>query len=165
LSSIVTAPRAPDEPEELTLGILLADVLRLMRQDFAMRTRTMPLTPALHRLLIYVQRKPGCRQIELADWLEVTPVTVGRMLDRLERQKLIRRQNHPVDRRATCIYVGEGAGELLTHLTANASETRHRAVDGLSALQRRELISALQRMKSNLLAEQSAPAEPARGTS
>jgi DNA-binding MarR family transcriptional regulator len=136
--------------------MLIADILRLMRQDFARRTRAMPLSPALHRLLIHVQRRPGCRQVELADWLDVTPVTVGRMLDRLERQKLVRRENHPVDRRATCVYVGEGAGELLSHLTAKASETRQRAVDGLSPQQRRELIAALKLVKSNLLDDETA---------
>jgi len=139
-----------DEPEELILGILITDILRLMRQDFASRTRAMPLSPALHRLLIHVQRKPGCRQVELAEWLDVTPVTVGRMLDRLERQKLVRRENHPVDRRVSCVYVGEGAGELLTHLTAKASQTRQRAVEGLSPQQRRELIASLKLVKSNL---------------
>ena len=147
----MNSSQTQDEPEELTLGILITDILRLMRQDFARRTRAMPLSPALHRLLIYVQRRPGCRQVELADWLDVTPVTIGRMLDRLERQKLVRRENHPLDRRASCVYVDEGAGELLSHLTAKASETRQRAVEGLSAQQRRELIAALKMVKSNLL--------------
>ena len=154
----MNVPQAPDESEELTLAMLIADILRLMRQDFARRTRAMPLSPALHRLLIHVQRRPGCRQVELADWLDVTPVTVGRMLDRLERQKLVRRENHPVDRRASCVYIDEGAGELLSHLTAKASETRQRAVDGLSPPQRRELIAALKLVKSNLLDDETASA-------
>jgi DNA-binding MarR family transcriptional regulator len=146
-------PSPQDEPEELTLGILITDILRLMRQDFARRTRAMPLSPALHRLLIHVQRRPGCRQVELADWLDVTPVTIGRMLDRLERQKLVRRENHPVDRRASCVYVDERAGELLSHLTEKANETRQRAVEGLSAQQRRELFAALKKVKDNLLTD------------
>jgi DNA-binding MarR family transcriptional regulator len=141
---------SPEDPEEMMLGVLMADVLRLMRQDFASRTRTMPLAPALHRLLLYVQRRPGARQVELAEWLDVTPVTVGRMIDRLERQNLVRRENHPADRRATCVYIGEGATDLLGRLTAKANETRERAVDGLSPQQRRELVAALQRVRSNL---------------
>ena len=158
----MNVPQTQDESEELTLAMLIADILRLMRQDFAQRTRAMPLSPALHRLLIHVQRRPGCRQVELADWLDVTPVTVGRMLDRLERQKLVRRENHPVDRRASCVYIDEGAGELLSHLTAKASETRQRAVDGLSPTQRRELIAALKLVKSNLLDDETASAGTAR---
>lgn len=141
---------SPEDPEEMMLGVLMADVLRLMRQDFASRTRTMPLAPALHRLLLYVQRRPGARQVELAEWLDVTPVTVGRMIDRLERQNLVRRQNHPADRRATCVYIGEGATDLLGRLTAKANETRERAVDGLSPQQRRDLVAALQRVRNNL---------------
>jgi DNA-binding MarR family transcriptional regulator len=146
----MNAMLSPEEPEEMMLGVLMADVLRLMRQDFAARTRTMPLAPALHRLLLYVQRRPGARQVELAEWLDVTPVTVGRMIDRLERQNLVRRQNHPADRRATCVYIGEGATELLGRLTAKANETRQRAVTGLTAPQRKELVAALQVVKSNL---------------
>lgn len=146
----MTAMLSPDDPEEMMLGALMADVLRLMRQDFASRTRTMPLAPALHRLLIYVQRRPGSRQVELAEWLDVTPVTVGRMIDRLERQNLVRRQNHPADRRATCVYIGEGATDLLGRLTTKANETRQRAVGGLTMQQRKELVAVLQLVKSNL---------------
>ena len=153
----MNAPPTQDDPEELTLAMLIADILRLMRQDFARRTRAMPLSPALHRLLFHVQRRPGCRQVELAEWLDVTPVTVGRMLDRLERQKLVRRENHPADRRASCVYIDEGAGELLLHLSAKASETRQRAVEGLSPPQRRELIAALTLVKRNLLDGETAP--------
>jgi DNA-binding MarR family transcriptional regulator len=72
------------------------------------------------------------------------------MIDRLERQNLVRRQNHPADRRATCVYIGEGATELLGRLTAKANETRQRAVTGLTAPQRKELVAALQVVKSNL---------------
>lgn len=155
----------PEEPEEMTLGILMADVLRLLRQDFASRTRSMPLSPALHRLLIYVQRRPGCRQVELAEFLDITPVTVGRMIDRLERQNLVRRENHPVDRRATCVYVAEGAAELLSKLTSKANETRQRAFEGLSVPQRRDLLASLKIVRSNLTAGSIRPADAARDAS
>ena len=153
----------PEAPEEMMLGVLLADVLRLLRQDFSARTRTMPLSPALHRLLLYVKQRPGSRQVELAEWLEVTPVTVGRMIDRLERQNLVRRESHPADRRATCIYIGEGATELLAKLTAKANDTRQRAIEGLSSVQIKELIAALQLMRSNLSAQSQRAVEATRG--
>ncbi|HEX7375081.1 MAG TPA: MarR family transcriptional regulator [Steroidobacteraceae bacterium] len=159
----MNAMLSPDDPEEMMLGVLMADVLRLMRQDFAARTRTMPLPPALHRLLLYVQRRPGARQVELAEWLDVTPVTVGRMIDRLERQNLVRRENHPADRRATCVYIGEGATELLGQLTAKANETRERAVHGLSGQQRKELVAALQRVRINLSASSTRAVAPEAG--
>ncbi len=146
----MNTPHSVDEPEELVLGILLADILRLMRQDFAARTRSMPLTPALHRLLFYVARRPGARQVELAEWLDVTPVTVGRMLDRLERQDLVRRESHPTDRRASCVYIGERATDLLGRLTDKAQQTRERAVHGLSVEQRHDLLQALARVRANL---------------
>ena len=97
-------------PPQSQLGFLAADVLRLLRADFAARTRDVPLTPALHRLLISVDRDPGCSQVELAEWLEVTPATVGRMVDRLEKQGLVRRDSEPGDRRVSRVYIRRSPG-------------------------------------------------------
>jgi DNA-binding MarR family transcriptional regulator len=139
--------------EQLHLGFLTADVLRLLREDFAVRTRAMPLSPALHRLLIYVERNPGCRQVELAQWLDITPVTVGRMIDRLEKRKLVRRQSHPEDRRASCVVVDEGAKALLERLNGLAGQTRERAFRGVTLQQRDELLTVLARIRDNLTAD------------
>jgi DNA-binding MarR family transcriptional regulator len=150
--------REAGRDEQRPLGFLLADVLRLLRADFAARSEKMPLTPALHRLLLYVHRKPGCRQVELAEWLDVTPVTVGRMIDRLEKQKLVRRESDPDDRRAACVVVDEGAQALLARLNAMAAQTRERAFRGLSELQREALLAALVRIRDNLAGHSPAPA-------
>jgi DNA-binding MarR family transcriptional regulator len=136
-----------------SLGFLTADVLRLLRADFTARTRDIPLTPALHRLLFYVKREPGCRQVELAHWLDVTPVTVGRMIDRLERQGLVRRENEPGDRRVSRVYIAAGATGLLEQLNDRAQETRERAVRGMSVAERKALLTALEKLRQNLLTD------------
>lgn len=126
--------------------------MRLLRADFAARALGMPLTPALHRLLIYVYRKPGCRQVELAEWLDITPVTVGRMIDRLEKQRLVRRETCVDDRRASRVVVAEGAKALLARLEAKAGQTRERAFSGLTESQRDQFLAVLSRMRDNLAA-------------
>jgi DNA-binding MarR family transcriptional regulator len=131
-------------------GFLVVDILRLLRADFSGRTRGMALTPQLHRLLLHVHRDPGCRQVELAGWLEITPVTVGRMLDRLEKQHLIRRESHPADRRATCVRIEPKALPIVKKLTDAATMTRSRALQGISASERRALIASLRRIHLNL---------------
>lgn len=136
--------------EPANIGFLVNDVLRLMREDFAARSRGMPLPPALHRLLIYIYRRPGSRQVELARWLDITPVTVGRMLDRLAKKRLVRRESHPEDRRASRIVVDEGAQALLGRLDAVAQQTRARALAGLTEAQRVELTRLLTRVRDNL---------------
>jgi len=141
---------AATPPPQSQLGFLTADVLRLLRADFATRVSDMPLTPALHRLLFNVHRHPGCRQVELAEWLEITPVTVGRMIDRLEKQGLVRRENEPGDRRVLRVFIAPKAGPLLAQINAKAEQTRDRAFRGMSAAQRAALLGALAQLRENL---------------
>ena len=131
-------------------GFLIADVLRLLRADFAARARGTGLTTALHRLLLHVQRNEGCRQVELADWLDISPVTVGRMIDRLEKQRLLRREADPVDRRASRIHLGDAAEPMMTELKAVGDLVRGRALQGFSQPELREFIDALERVRDNL---------------
>jgi DNA-binding MarR family transcriptional regulator len=140
-------------PPQSQLGFLASDVLRLLRADFASRARDMPLTPALHRLLYNVKRHPGCRQVELAEWLEVTPVTVGRMIDRLEKLGLVRREDEPGDRRVSRVFVSPNAGPLLAQIDATAEQTRERAFRGMSTAQRVALLGALAQLRDNLQPE------------
>jgi DNA-binding MarR family transcriptional regulator len=133
--------------------MLLTDVLRLLRADFYRRAPGIPLTPQLHRLLMLIHRNPRCRQVELAEWLELAPVTVGRMLDRLEKQQFVRRDGHPDDRRAVCVELEPGALPLVQRLAGIAAETRERALAGLDVRDRAALIDALARVRENLQQE------------
>lgn len=146
----MTARRSAAAPPQSQLGFLMSDVLRLLRADFASRASDMPLTPALHRLLYNVHRHPGCRQVELADWLEITPVTVGRMIDRLEQQGLVRRVDEPGDRRVLRVFIAPKAGPLLAQINAKAEQTRERAFRGMSEAQRAALLGALAQLRDNL---------------
>ncbi len=146
----MTARKPGSGRPQMHLGFLTSDVLRLLRADFVSRTGDMPLTPALHRLLINVDRHPGCRQVELAEWLDITPVTVGRMIDRLEKQKLVRRENEPGDRRVYRVFTAAGARSLLAQLNEKAQQTRERAFRGMSVAQRDQLLGALAQLRDNL---------------
>jgi DNA-binding MarR family transcriptional regulator len=134
-------------------GFLIMDILRLLRADYGSRTRGMALTPQLHRLLLLVHRHPGCRQVELADWLEITPVTVGRMLDRLEKQELVRRDSHPDDRRAVRVQLTPEALPLVGKLADIAVLSREAALQGIGTSERRALVASLRRVHRNLTQE------------
>jgi MarR family transcriptional regulator for hemolysin len=133
-----------------SFGALLADVLRLLRSDFLRRARTPSLPPQLHRLLLAAHRHPGCRQVELAAWLDLSPVTVGRMLDRLERQGLLRREQHPTDRRATVVHVERKALPQVRRLAGFARRTLDRAFTGMTPTERQVLLTGLQKVRMNL---------------
>lgn len=150
-------------PDHVQFAFLLADVLRLLRADYAERVRGLSLTPALHRLMFHLARNPGCRQVELAEWMEITPVTVGRMVDRLEKQRLVRRERHPGDRRAARVTLDQAGQTMMKPLTTLGRQSRERAFQGFTPHQRLELLDALARMRENL-APARRPDLPTRGS-
>lgn len=79
---------------------LLVDKSRLVRKRFDESVRDHELTGPQARLLLLLERFPGGRQTAYADALEVEPITLCRMVDRLEEGGWIRREPDPVDRRA-----------------------------------------------------------------
>jgi len=135
---------------EASLGPVFADVLRLLRRDFYARAEGLDLTPALARLLFYVAREPLSRQIDLAARLEVTPVTLGRMVDRLVERGYVERLSDPTDRRAFRLQVTAQAKPFVARLETIARATRERALEGLSAAERKLLMRLLDRVRGNL---------------
>ncbi len=147
-----TANRSPtaDPPP---LAYLLADIVRLMRRDFRARAAGLGLTPALARLLFHVDRVPGSHQAELAAILDVTPVTLGRMVDKLVARGFVRRRPDPEDRRAQRVYVAPRGAPLLARMARIAALTSERATHSLDTAQRRRLHSALVALRANLSAD------------
>ena len=132
------------------LGYLLVDAVRLLRRDFRARSKGMRLTPALAKLLFYVHREPGSRQTELAHRLEVTPVTLGRMVDRLAERRYVRRVPDPADRRALRVYIDRAGVPLVGRMDRQSAETTARALRGISPAEQAALIRQLTRICSNL---------------
>ena len=141
----------PGSPQTTaSFGYLLTDVLRLLRRDFHTRSRGLGLTPALARLLYYVYRRPGSRQADLAALLDVTPVTLGRMIDRLMRQHYVRREADQNDRRVIRIYVDLQGEPVVTKMAQISVLTQNRAMASLSTEQREQLHSLLAHIQLNL---------------
>ncbi len=141
---------AAERPAEPTLGYLLSDVVRLMKRDFYQRATGLGLTPALSRLLFHVHRIPGSHQTELAHRLDVTPVTLCRMVDRLVDRGYVRRQPDPRDRRAVRVYVAARGAPLVARMAQIAEETGARALKGVASRERVALLKLLGRLSDNL---------------
>jgi len=133
-----------------TLGYLIADTLRLLRRRFNRKSRGSDLTPALARLLYYIHRDPGSRQIDLALLLEVTPVTLGRMLDRLARLNFISRTPDNVDRRVVRVYATEHALPTIQQLNLIVEDGTKAALMDISPAERQQLFTTLEKIISNL---------------
>lgn len=137
-----------DEPG---FGFLLYDTARLLRRDFDRRTRCVGLSRAKWSVLAHLSRNEGIRQVGLAEILDVSPITLTRHLDRLEKEGLVQRRPDPGDRRAYQLYLTDEAAPAMEMLRGLAEQTRGLALGGLSEHERSELTRLLCKVQSNLV--------------
>ncbi len=135
---------------EDTIGFLLADVSRMMRQAYQRELTEDQLTLAQARALVYVQRHEGLRQFELAELLEVAPMTLARLLDTLVAQDLVERRPDPQDRRAFRVHLRPAAAEQLARIDEAAEHIRRNALQNIAPENQAVLLQTLQHMRSNL---------------
>jgi MarR family transcriptional regulator for hemolysin len=136
-----------------TFGFLLYDTARLLRREFDRRTRCVGLSRAKWSVLAHLSRNEGIRQGGLAEILDISPITLTRHIDRLEREGLVQRRADPSDRRAYRLYLTADAGPALDTLRGLAEQTRAKALDGLDDHEREELMRLLHKVRCNLSPE------------
>lgn len=139
------------DPEQ-TFGFNLYDAARLLRRDFERRAKRHGVTRAQWAALAFLARQSGLRQTQLADLLEVTPMAVARLIDRMEGEGLIERRSDPDDRRAWRLFLTARARARIDELRETGRETRDIALAGISDTDQAVLLNALQRIRNNLAA-------------
>lgn len=132
---------------------LLHDVARMMRTRADQRARRRAMTRAQWVILIWLERQPGLSQNELAALVEVEPITVGRLVDRLEARGLVERCADPKDRRVWRLRLTPAADAALGEIKDYRAELHDLITAGLDAAQVQTMTDGLLRMKANLLAE------------
>lgn len=150
-----------DYDPERSFGFLLYDAARLLRRDFDRRARSLGLTRAQWSVLAHLKRNEGSKQAAVADTLELEPITLVRLLDRLEAAGWVERRADPNDRRARRLFLTEKARPVLEQLMALAAETRAVALAGFSEAEREVLIEALIKVRANLSSRDLASDKPA----
>jgi DNA-binding MarR family transcriptional regulator len=133
-----------------SLGTMISDVARLMRRTFDERARGIGVTRPQWRVLTMLKRHEGINQGGLAELLEVEPITLCRMIDRLQEASLVERRADPSDRRAWRLFMTEKAHDLLDELRPMAIDMFDNAQTGLDAAERARLIQMLSRVRTNL---------------
>jgi len=146
------------EPNAPTLGFLLTDVARLLRKRFEQNARGSGLTRSQWQVLAYLAQNEGINQSGLADLLEIEPITLGRIVDKLQTLALIERHPHPSDRRVWLLHLTPAARSKLTQLRRLGDVTRGEALTGVSEADRERLLKTLQALKTNLMLACDAPA-------
>lgn len=134
-----------------TLGFLLHDIARLLRKRFEQRARCLGLTRSQWQTLAYLANNEGIHQGGLAEMLEIEPITLVRILDKLADRGLIERRQHPTDRRIWLLYLRDEARPLMGTMRDIGDLTRGEALDGMSAEEREQLFEILSLMKTNLV--------------
>jgi MarR family transcriptional regulator for hemolysin len=134
-----------------TLGFLLHDVARLLRKRFERRAKCLGLTRSQWQTLAYLSNNEGIHQGGLAEILEIEPITLVRILDKLAERGLIERRQHPTDRRIWLLYMREAAHPILAEMRELGDVTRAEALAGVTAEQREALFAILSEMKTNLV--------------
>lgn len=142
----------PQHTEEALrgLGFLIRDVSRLSARNFERHAVELGLTHAQCRALCYVQRYEGASQARLAECSDTDPMTLGRVLQRLEAEGYIARRPHPNDGRARCLVLRPKAQPVLERIWQLADAAQADALAGLSTAERTQLVLLLSRLRGNL---------------
>src|SRR5690349_25008800 len=110
----------------------------------------MGVTRAQWKVLFRLERQPGLRQIELADMLDIEPITLSRIIDRLEEAGHVERVADPADRRAWRLQVTEAAQPLVEKLRAVGDELIAEAFSGISSNEIEKARQVLASVRENL---------------
>jgi DNA-binding MarR family transcriptional regulator len=130
--------------------ILLYDAALQLRTVFDQKARELGATRARCMILARLERQPGMSQNELAAITEVAPITVARLVDRLEAQGLVERRADPKDRRIWRLRLTRAAAPLLRDIKRYRAEVRALATKGMSPAELKAMATGLRKMKENL---------------
>lgn len=132
------------------LLFLLHDVARLVRVEADKRARLHGMTRAQWTILIWLERQPGITQKELAEIIEVEPITVARLIDRLENRGMVERRPDPKDRRIWRLHLCPPALPMLREIDRQRAEIAAGLTLGLDGPALERITEGLLHMKATL---------------
>ena len=146
-------------PAENSLFYMLHDATRQLRKHFDRRATRLELTRAQWRALKATSRQEGLSQTELADYLDMEPIPVGRVIDRLEKTGFVERRNDPADRRRWRLYLTPKAHAVVDEMEDIATGLREDALRGVERDDLDALMRVLGQIKENLVVLDAQPVE------
>lgn len=134
------------------IAFTIKDVARMLGTYADQQGRALGISRAQWTVLVRLDRCEGLKQSELADVLDLQPISLTRLLDRLAENGLIERRADPNDRRANRLYLKPAARPLLEQLGKLGENLMETILDGLTSESRERLLRDLVVMKDNLRA-------------
>jgi MarR family transcriptional regulator for hemolysin len=133
---------------------------RLIRTAADKRARAHGMTRAQWQILIHLDRQPGLVQKELAEILEVEPITVARLVDRLEARGMVERRSDPMDRRCWRLHLTDSSRPLMGEIDSQLDELAHTLCQNMDAGTLEIVAACLETMRDAMGAEaRSAPCD------
>ena len=137
------------DPRE-SLAYQVVDIGRLFGRVFDRRVAHLDLTRAQWRTLKRLGHAEGVTQVELADQLDMEPIAVGRVIDRLQKAGFIERRADPADRRVWRLYLRPQSGQVTGEVEEVAQALRNEVMAGISAADLATTLSVLDRVRERL---------------
>lgn len=141
-------PRSPQRE----FAFLVNDVGRLLRTFADQRARQFGMTRAQWAVLAKLEYMEGLKQAELADMLDLQPITLTRLVDRLCTNGLIERRADPADRRAKRLYLTAQARPLMNRLAELGQDMMATVLEGFDAAKIEQMTVDLSGVRDNLRA-------------
>jgi MarR family transcriptional regulator for hemolysin len=142
----------PQFPQSREIAVSVMDVARMLKTYADQRARQFGISRAQWTVLIRLDRCEGLKQSELADMLDLQPISLTRLLDRLAGNGLIERRPDPNDRRANRLYLTPAARPLIQELSHLGEDMMTTVLEGIDDASREQLLRDLGVMKDNLRA-------------
>ncbi|MEN9925673.1 MAG: hypothetical protein RL268_1799 [Pseudomonadota bacterium] len=133
----------------LSLPYLLSDSARLLRRAFDARVRALGMTSRQARLLMILHVTEGENQGYYAELLEVEPISLTRMVDRMEEAGLIERRRDPADRRAWRLFLTDRSRCVIDQVRDSLTGLEDEMLAGLEPQQRKALSQMLESIREN----------------
>ena len=140
----------PPRTIQREIAFSIIDVARLLKTYADQRARQYGMTRAQWAVLFRLDRSEGLKQSELAEILDLQPITLTRLLDRLAANGLIERRDDPNDRRANRLFLTPAARPLLEQLTTLGEDMMGTVLAGLDAQSNERLLADLGTLRENL---------------
>jgi MarR family transcriptional regulator, transcriptional regulator for hemolysin len=141
---------APRGPVEMNLFFTLAELQRVTRAYADKEAARYGITRAQWAVLAGVERNEGMKQSELAEQLDMQPITLTRLIDKLCDNDWIERRGDDSDRRVNRLYLKKAARPLLGKLAGLKAELTATALEGMSPSEIERLLSQLESIKDNV---------------
>jgi MarR family transcriptional regulator for hemolysin len=140
----------PRRGQNREILFVISDVGRLLRTYADHKARHFGMTRAQWAVLLRLERHEGLKQSDLADILDIQPITLTRLVDRLCESGQIERRPDPNDRRAKRLYLTPAARPLLDHIETQVEELGDTVLAGIDRSAGATLLTQLERARENL---------------